>query len=209
MSPAPAAVINERAAGLFCRSGDLRTAEHEFAAALKNEPRFYPAAPHRSATWSSRAKMPRQPCRSSIARARTARRRSVGPVRSGPGAAGARIVTAEALTAFESALAADPAQAEARPPCRRSADSAVLEQELAHAREAAPPAGSTRRRAASGTAIAGSAQQPVPVSRARRGRSRSRDSEEPALQHYRQAHRARSDRRAIARARRRDSRSPR
>src|SRR5262245_32629840 len=38
-----AAAINENRGWAFLQSGDLRTAEHEFNAALKNDPRFYPA----------------------------------------------------------------------------------------------------------------------------------------------------------------------
>src|SRR3954471_19825218 len=38
-----AAAINADRGWAFLQTGDLKTAEHEFAAALRNDPRFYPA----------------------------------------------------------------------------------------------------------------------------------------------------------------------
>jgi tetratricopeptide (TPR) repeat protein len=178
-----AAVINESRGWAFLQSGDLRTAEHEFTAALKNEPRFYPATA--SLGYLELARKDPKAALSQFDKALEQRGGEVSALFGRGQALLALDRDSEALTAFESVLAADPGQAEAR----RRVDVLrfrVLEQEIAHAREAAAAGRLDEAARAYGTAIAGQPNSPF-LYRELAGVEQKQGQEEPALQHYRQA----------------------
>lgn len=129
-----AAAINENRGWAFLQSGDLRTAEHEFTAALKNDPRFYPAV-----TSLAYLDLAREDAKAALARfdkSLELKPDEVGALFGRGQALLALDRDRDALAAFEAVLAVNPAQAEAR----RRVDVLTfrrLEQEIAHAREAA------------------------------------------------------------------------
>ena len=113
---------------------------------------------------------------------------------------------ADALAAFEAALAADPSLTDLRA-ARRGA--AVPQRRAGTSRARGRrrgPAASTRRSQAYTHGDCQLARQPVPVPRARRRRTAARATDDAALEHFRKAVDARPERREIAGA---DWRAPR
>jgi tetratricopeptide (TPR) repeat protein len=177
------AAINENRGWAFLQSGDLKTAEHEFTAALKNDPRFYPAV-----TSLGYLDLARKDAKAALARFDTALEQQPGEVGALFGRGQSLLALerdSEAMSAFESVLAVDPTQAEAR----RRVDVLkfrVLEQEIAHAREAAAAGRLDEAAHAYGTAIAGQPDtaflyRELAIVEQRQAR------EQPALEHFRKA----------------------
>jgi tetratricopeptide (TPR) repeat protein len=177
------AAINESRGWAFLQSGDLRTAEHEFTAALKNDPRFYPAVT--SLGYLDLARKDPKAALAQFDRALEQQRTEVGALFGRGQALLALERDSDAMSAFESVLAVDPNQAEAR----RRVDVLkfrVLEQEIAHAREAAAAGRLDEAAHAYGTAIAGQPDsaflyRELAIVDERQGR------EETALEHFRRA----------------------
>jgi len=178
-----AAAINENRGWAFLQSGDLRTAEHEFTAALKNDPRFYPAVT--SLAYVDLARKDAKAALERFDKALEQKRDDVGALFGRGQALLALDRDSDALSAFEAVLAVDPGQAEAR---RRVAVLRFrgLEQEIAHAREAAAGGRLDEAARAYDTAIAGQPDSPflyreLAVVEQRQGR------EDQALEHFRRA----------------------
>ena len=175
--------INQNRGWAFLQSGDLKTAEHEFTAALKNDPRFYPAVS--SLGYLDLARKDPTAALERFDKALEQQKTEIGALFGRGEALLALDRNGEALSAFESVLAADPGQTEAR----RRVDVLkfrVLEQEIAHAREAAAAGRLDEASHAYDTAIAGQPDSPflyreLAVVEQRQGR------EEPALVHFRRA----------------------
>ena len=178
-----AAAINENRGWAFLQSGDLRTAEHEFTAALKNDPRFYPAV-----TSLAYLDLAREDAKAALARfdkSLELKPDEVGALFGRGQALLALDRDRDALAAFEAVLAVNPAQAEAR----RRVDVLTfrrLEQEIAHAREAAAAGRLDEAAGAYDTAITGQPDSPflyreLAVVEQRQGH------EEQALEHFRRA----------------------
>lgn len=129
-----AAAINENRGWAFLQSGDLKTAEHEFTAALKNEPRFAPAVASLGYVDLARKDM-------KAALARFDKSLAERPEDAGALFGRGQVLlaldrSAEALAAFEAVLAIDPNQ----PEVRRRVDVLTfrgIEQRVADARQAA------------------------------------------------------------------------
>jgi tetratricopeptide (TPR) repeat protein len=106
-----AAVINERRGWAFLQSGDMKTAEHEFTAALRNDPGFFPAE-----TSLGYVELARKDPKAALAhfdKALDRRRDDVSALFGRGEALIALNRESDALAAFESVLAADPAQIQA------------------------------------------------------------------------------------------------
>jgi tetratricopeptide (TPR) repeat protein len=106
-----AAAINERRGWAFLQSGDMKTAEHEFTAALRNDPRFFPAE-----TSLGYVELARKDPKAALAHFDKALERQRDDVAALFGRGEALIALnreSDALAAFESVLAADPAQIQA------------------------------------------------------------------------------------------------
>jgi len=106
-----AAAINERRGWAFLQSGDMKTAEHEFTAALRNDPRFFPAT-----TSLGYVELARKDPKAALAHFDKALERQRDDVSALFGRGEALFALnreSEALAAFESVLAADPAQIQA------------------------------------------------------------------------------------------------
>jgi len=178
------AAINQNRGWAFLQSGDLKTAEHEFTAALKNDPRFYPAV-----TSLGYLELARKDPKAALDRFDKALeqqpKKDVGALFGRGQALLALDQESDALSAFEAVLAVDPNQAEAR----RRVDVLkfrVLEQEIAHARAAASAGRLDEAAHAYETAITGQPDSPVlyrELAVVEQGQGR----EEPALQHFRRA----------------------
>jgi tetratricopeptide (TPR) repeat protein len=177
------AAINQSRGWAFLQSGDLKTAEHEFTAALKNDPRFYPAVA--SLGYLELARKDPKAALAHFDNALEQQSKDVGALFGRGQALLARDEDSDALSAFESVLAVDPYQAEAR----RRVDVLkfrVLEHEIAHARAAAGAGRLDEAAHAYETAIAGQPDSPflyreLAVVEQRQGRA------EPALEHFRRA----------------------
>ena len=108
---AAGAAINERRGWAFLQSGDMKTAEHEFTAALRNDPRFFPAT-----TSLGYVELARKDPKAALAHFDKALERQRDDVSALFGRGEALFALnreSEALAAFESVLAADPAQIQA------------------------------------------------------------------------------------------------
>lgn len=177
------ASINQNRGWAFLQSGDLKTAEHEFTAALKNDPRFYPAVA--SLGYLELARQDPKAALEQFDKALEQRQNEAGALFGRGEALLALNRDGEALSAFESVLAADAGQAEAR----RRVDVLkfrAMEQEIAHAREAASGSRLDEAAHAYETAIAGQPDSPflyreLAVVEQRQGRA------EPALEHFKRA----------------------
>jgi tetratricopeptide (TPR) repeat protein len=177
------AAINQNRGWAFLQSGDLKTAEHEFTAALKNNPRFYPAV-----TSFGYLELARKEPKAALAqfdKALEQQRTDVGALFGRGQALLALEQDSDALSAFEAVLAVDPGQAEAR----RRVDVLkfrVLEQEIAHARAAAGAGRLDEAAHAYETAITGQPDSPflyreLAVVEQRQGR------EDAALERFKRA----------------------
>jgi tetratricopeptide (TPR) repeat protein len=177
------AAINQNRGWAFLQSGDLKTAEHEFTAALRNDPRFYPAVA--SLGYLELAREDPKAALASFDKALEQRQTDVGALFGRGEALLALDRDNDAMSAFESVLAVDPGQAEAR----RRVDVLkfrVMEQEIAHAREAAGADRLDEAAHAYEAAIAGQPDSPflyreLAVVEQRQGR------DEPALEHFKRA----------------------
>ena len=106
-----AAAINERRGWAFLQSGDVKTAEHEFTAALRNDPRFFPAE-----TSLGYVELGRKDPKAALAHFDKALDRQRDDVSALFGRGEALVALnreSDALAAFESVLAAEPAQIQA------------------------------------------------------------------------------------------------
>jgi len=128
------AAINENRGWAFLQSGDLKTAEHEFTAALKNDPRFVPAV-----TSLGYLELARKDIKAALGRFDKALEQDPKDIAALFGRGQALLAadrSADALAAFEAALAVDPNQAD----IRRRVDVLKfrnIEQRIADARQAA------------------------------------------------------------------------
>jgi tetratricopeptide (TPR) repeat protein len=178
-----AAAINERRGWAFLQSGDTKTAEHEFNAALKNDPRFYPAE-----VSLGYLELARKDTKAAIARFDKVLTKESGEVSALFGRGQALLAAnedPEALVAFEQVLAVDPSHAEAR----RRVDVLkfrVLEQQIAHARDAAKAGRLDEAEQAYTSAIAGQPDSPF-LYRELAAIERQRDESDRALEHLRKA----------------------
>jgi tetratricopeptide (TPR) repeat protein len=106
-----AAAINQRRGWAFLQSGDVKTAEHEFTAALRNDPRFFPAE-----TSLGYVELGRKDPKAALAHFDKALDRQRDDVSALFGRGEALIALnreSDALAAFESMLAAEPAPIQA------------------------------------------------------------------------------------------------
>jgi tetratricopeptide (TPR) repeat protein len=178
-----AAAINENRGWAFLQSGDLKTAEHEFNAALKNDPRFTAAVAS-----LGYVELARKDARAALARfdkALSERPDDVGTMFGRGQALLALDRTSDALAAFEAILALDPNQAEVR----RRVDVLRfrnLEQRIADARQAARAGRLDEAAAAYEAAIASQPDSPL-LYRELAAVERRQEQTDAALAHLRKA----------------------
>jgi tetratricopeptide (TPR) repeat protein len=177
-----AAAINERRGWAFLQSGDTKTAEHEFSAALRNDARFFPAEAS-----LGYVELARKDAKAALPHFDKAleRQRDVSALFGRGQALLALNRDTEALAAFESILAVDPTQVEAR----RRVDVLkfrILEQEIAHAREAARAGRLDEAAEAYRNALVGQPDSPF-LYRELAAVEREQDNIDAALEHLRQA----------------------
>jgi tetratricopeptide (TPR) repeat protein len=189
--PIPAALANSPAASLtsrgwaFLQSGDLRTAEHEFAAALKAQPSFYPAE-----TSLGYLELARKDAKAALphfdhAVELNAGKGDVSALLGRGQSLLALSRESEALGAFEAALAADPSQTEL---ARRIEVLKFrnVEQGLARARDAAK-AGRADEAVQAYTAAIASSPDSAFLYRELAGVERQKGDSAAALEHFRKA----------------------
>jgi tetratricopeptide (TPR) repeat protein len=189
--PVPAAMAGSPAASLmsrgwaFLQSGDLRTAEHEFGAALKAQPAFYPAE-----TSLGYLELARKDAKAALphfdhALELTGRKDDLSAQLGRGQALLALNRDADALVAFEAALAADPSQTEL---ARRIEVMKFrnVEQGLARARDAAKAGRLDEAAQAYITAIASSPDSAF-LYRELAGVERQKGDATAALEHFRKA----------------------
>jgi tetratricopeptide (TPR) repeat protein len=178
-----AAAINQERGWAFLQSGDLRTAEHEFNAALKNDAAFFPAE-----TSLGYLELARKDAKASLAHFDRVLEKQNGDVSALVGRGQALLTLnrdADALGAFERALAADPNQ----PEVRRRIDVLrfrVSEQDIARARSAARAGRFDEAVQAYTTAIAASPDSPF-LYRELAAVEKQAGRSDDALGHYRKA----------------------
>ena len=187
----PAAMIDTPAAAsasrgwAFLQSGDFRTAEHEFAAALKAQPAFYPAE-----TSLGYLELARKDAKAALPH--FDRALELNPQHDDVSALLGRGQTllalnrdADAIGAFEMALAADPSQTEL---ARRVEvmKFRTVEQGLARAREAAR-AGRLDEAAQAYSAAIASSPDSAFLYRELAGVEKQKGDSEAALEHFRKA----------------------
>ena len=184
MANGPAAASASRG-WAFLQAGDFRTAEREFAAALKTTPAFYPAE-----TSLGYLELARKDAKAALPH--FDRAIELNPQHDDVAAFLGRGQTllalnreAEALSAFESALAADPSQTELarRVEVMRFRN---VEQGLARAREAARGGRLDEAAQAYATAIASSPESAF-LYRELAGVERQKGNADAALEHFRKA----------------------
>jgi tetratricopeptide (TPR) repeat protein len=178
-----AAAINESRGWAFLQSGDLRTAEHEFMAALKNDARFFPA--EISLGYLELARKDAKAALPHFDKVLEGRHDQVSALLGRGQALLALNRESEALAAFESVLAVDPAQVEAR----RSVDVLkfrILEQEIARARDAARAGRLDEAGEAYSTALTSQPDSPF-LYRELAGVERQQGRIDAALEHLRRA----------------------
>jgi len=198
-----AAAINERRGWAFLQSGDMKTAEHEFTAALRNDPRFFPAT-----TSLGYVELARKDPKAALAHFDKALERQRDDVSALFGRGEALFALnreSEALAAFESVLAADPAQIQAlgSPGATDRGAGApgviedarrrvavlrfrVLERDVARARQAARADRLDEAAQAYLTAIAGQPDSPF-LYRELAAVERQQGNADAALEHFRKA----------------------
>jgi tetratricopeptide (TPR) repeat protein len=184
MAAGPAAISQSRG-WAFLQAGDLRAAEHELAAALKAEPRFYPAE-----TSLGYVELARKEPRAALAH--FDRALEISPqlrdlstfVGRGQALLGLNREV-DALAAFEAGLAIDPSQADL---ARRIAvlRFRAVEQGIARAREAAQAGRLDDATQAYLSVIASSPDSPF-LYRELAGVERRKQQTDLALEHYRKA----------------------
>jgi tetratricopeptide (TPR) repeat protein len=128
------AAINQSRGWAFLQNGDVKTAEHEFTAALKNDPKFYPA--ETSLGYVELARKDAKAALPHFDRALEQQRDELAALLGRGQTLLALERDSEALAAFEAVVAVDPGQTEVR----RRIDVLrfrVSQQEIAHARQAA------------------------------------------------------------------------
>jgi tetratricopeptide (TPR) repeat protein len=178
-----ASAINQNRGWAFLQSGDLKTAEHEFNAALKNNPQFSPAVAS-----LGYLDLARKDPKAALARFDTAisdRPDDVGALFGRGQALLALERPAEALAAFEAVLAVDPNQADVR----RRVDVLRfrnIEQRIADARQAARTGRLEEAVSAYESAIASQPESPF-LYRELAAVERRQDKIEAALEHLRKA----------------------
>jgi len=178
-----AAAINADRGWAFLQSGDLKTAEHEFAAALKNDPAFYPA--EASLGYVELARRDAKAALPHFDRALEAQGSDVSAL-VGRGQA---LLTlgreSDAVTAFEAALTADPNLTD----IRRRVDVLKFrasEEQIAHARQAARAGRFEEAVQAYTSAIAKSPDSPF-LYRELAAIERQQNNTDAALEHLRSA----------------------
>jgi tetratricopeptide (TPR) repeat protein len=177
------AAINESRGWAFLQNGDLKTAEHEFTAALKNDPRFYPAE-----TSLAYLELAKKDPKAALPRFDRVLEQQASDLAALSGRAQTLLALerdAEALEAFKRVLAADPNQ----PEVRRRVDVLTFrlsEEEIAHARQAARGGRLDEAVRAYTNAIAGSPDSPF-LYRELAGVERQQGDADAALAHFRKA----------------------
>jgi tetratricopeptide (TPR) repeat protein len=177
-----AAAINQSRGWTFLQSGDLRTAEHEFAAALHNAPAFYPAE-----IALGYVELARKDAKAALPHFEHALEQQAD-LSAFVGRGQALLALSrdgDALAAFESALGIDPNQTE----IRRRVDILkfrVIEQSIARARESARAGRLDQAVQAYTTAIASSPDSPF-LYRELAAIERQRGNTDAALEHFRRA----------------------
>jgi tetratricopeptide (TPR) repeat protein len=178
-----AAAINVDRGWAFLQNGDFRTAEHEFAAALKNDPAFYQAE-----TSLGYLDLARKDPKSAVAHFDRSLESHATDVPALVGRGQALLALgrdADAVTAFESALAADASLAE----IRRRVDVLKFrasEEQIARARQAARAGRLDEAVQAYTNAIAGSPESPF-LYREVAAVERQQNQTDAALEHFRKA----------------------
>jgi len=178
-----AAAINEGRGWAFLQSGDLRTAEHEFQAALRNNPRFLPAE-----TSLGYLELARKDPKAALSRFDKVIGQQGSDLSALIGRGQALLALeqdGDALAAFESALAIDPNQ----PEIRRRVDVLQfrdIEQGVARARDAAKAGRLDEATAAYRTAIAAQPDTPF-LYRELAAIERKQGKVDEALEHFRKA----------------------
>jgi tetratricopeptide (TPR) repeat protein len=177
-----ASSINEERGWAFLQSGDLKTAEHEFRAALKNDPQFFPA--EASLGYIELARKDAGAALTHFDKA-LEHGHEVGTLIGRGHALLALDRDADALTTFESVLTIEPGQAD----IRRQVDVLKfrgLEQEIANARGAARAGRTDEAIAAYSKAIAGQPDTPF-LYRELAVLERQSGNVDGALEHFRKA----------------------
>src|SRR4051812_22446458 len=178
-----AAAINTNRGWAFLQSGDLKTAEHELRAALRNDPRFAPAEAS-----LGYLELARRDLKAALERFDTALGQRSDDVAALVGRGQTLLAMerdSDALAAFEAALAVDPEQ----PDVRRRVDVLKfrgVEQGIARAREAAQAGRLSEAATAYEAAIAGQPESPF-LYRELAAIERRQDRPDQALEHYRKA----------------------
>jgi len=178
-----ASAINESRGWAFLQSGDLRTAEHEFKAALQNNPQFFPAE-----VSLGYLDFARKDTKAALARFDRVLDEHHDDLSALVGRGQVLLASnrdGDALTAFEAALAVDPNQ----PDIRRRVDVLkfrVLEQEIAQARQAAKSGKLDEAAQAYQQAIAGQPDSPF-LYRELAAVERQQGNLHAALEHYRKS----------------------
>jgi tetratricopeptide (TPR) repeat protein len=178
-----AAAINENRGWAFLQSGDLKTAEHEFTAALKNDARFTPAVA--ALGYLDLARKDAKTALSRFDKALAERPEDVGTLAGRGQALLALDRTADAIAAFEAALALDSSLIDVR----RRVDVLkfrTLEREIADARQAAGAGRLDDAAARYERAIAAQPDSPF-LYRELAAIERRQDKTDAALEHFRQA----------------------
>jgi tetratricopeptide (TPR) repeat protein len=178
-----AAAINENRGWAFLQSGDLKTAEHEFNAALKNNPQFSPAVA--SLGYLDLARKDPKAALAHFEKAISDRPDDVGALFGRGQALLSLERTAEALAAFEAVLAVDPNQVDVR----RRVDVLRfrnIEQKIADARQAAGAGRLEEAASAYESAIASQPESPF-LYRELAAVERRQDQTDAALEHLRKA----------------------
>jgi tetratricopeptide (TPR) repeat protein len=178
-----AAAINETRGWTFLQAGDLRSAEHEFVAALRNNPAFYPAE-----TALGYLELARRDAKTALPHFDRALERQQVDVAALVGRGQTLLALdreADALAAFEAATAADPSLADIRRRVEVLRFRGV-EQNLAQARQAARAGRLDEAIAAYRTAIASSPDSPF-LYRELAAAERQKGDADAALEHFRRA----------------------
>ena len=178
-----AAAINEERGWAFLQAGDVKTAEHEFTAALRNDPQFVPAVAS-----LGYVELARKDAKAALARFDNALEHRPTDVAALAGRGQALLAmdrTADALAAFEAALAVDSSQAD----IRRRVDVLRfrnIEQRIADARQAARSGRLDEAAAAYQDAIANQPDSPF-LYRELAAVERQQERTDAALEHLRRA----------------------
>jgi tetratricopeptide (TPR) repeat protein len=177
------AAINHSRGWAFLQNGELKTAEHEFMAALRNNPAFYPAE-----TSLGYLELARKDAKAALPHFDRVIERQRDDLAALIGRGQALLTMnrdTEALAALEAVLAVDPNQVEVR----RRVDVLkfrISEQEIAHARQAARSGRLDEAQQAYTAALAGSPDSPF-LYRELAGVERQQGRDDAALEHFRKA----------------------